>query len=285
MGREVHLLPDQTVQKKQEFIGQIMTSKPPVRSCEDVDSTALDFAEVKALCAGDPRIKERMELDIDVAKLKILQASHRSQQYHLEDRLRLALPKEQADTEQRIRSLQEDIAAAEAHPQPAEGFAGIEICGKTYDKRKAAGAALLETVKEFTAFDAEKIGEFRGFSLYIRRKNFMSPIEFLLRGKLTYVTEAGDSNISNITKIENMLARLPAELEKTGAELDNIKQHMESARAEIGRPFPQKQELRDKMARMAELDLVLQLKDTGEVKAEKQNSSSLLVDDWEVIVH
>lgn len=237
----------QTVQKKQEFIGQILTSKSPVRSCEDIDSTAMDFAEVKALCAGDPRIKERMELDIEVSKLKILQASHRSQQYRLEDRVRLSLPKEQEDTERRIQCLREDITMAEAHPQPAEGFVGMEICGKNYTERKAAGVALLETAAGFEIGPAEKIGQYRGFSLCIRRQDFLSPKEFLLKGRLTYVVEMGDSDMGNVTKIENALARLPAELEKAKLKLENIKQQFVSAQAEIGKPFPQEQELKDKI--------------------------------------
>lgn len=236
-----------------------MTSKSPVRSCEDVDSTALDFAEVKALCAGDPRIKERMELDVDVAKLKILQASHRSQQYRLEDRVRLSLPKEQSDTEWRIECLQEDMATADAHPQPAEGFVGMEICGKTYTERKDAGAALMEAAAGFEIGSAEKIGQYRGFSLCIRRPTFLDEKEFLLKGKLTYVIEPGDSGMGNIMKIENALTRLPAELEKAQGELENIKQQFLLAQAELGKPFPQEQELKDKLARMAELDLELQL--------------------------
>ncbi len=253
----------QTVQKKQEFIGQILTSKSPVRSCEDIDSTAMDFAEVKALCAGDPRIKERMELDIEVSKLKILQASHRSQQYRLEDRVRLSLPKEQEDTERRIQCLREDITMAEAHPQPAEGFVGMEICGKMYMERKDAGAALMEAAAGFEIGSAEKTGQYRGFSLCIRRRTFSDEKEFLLKGKLTYVIEPGDSGMGNVMKIENALTRLPAELEKTEGKLENIKQQIILAQAEIGKPFPQEQELKDKIARMAELDRVLQLEEKG----------------------
>ena len=257
----------QTVQKKQEFIGQILTSKSPVRSCEDIDSTAMDFAEVKALCAGDPRIKERMDLDIEVSKLKILQASHRSQQYRLEDIIRLSLPKEQEDTEWRIQCLREDIATAEANPQPAEGFVGMEICGKNYTERKAAGIALLETAAGFEIGPAEKIGQYRGFSLCIRRQDFLSPKEFLLKGRLTYVVEMGDSDMGNVTKIENALTRLPAKLDEAKLELENIKQQFVSAQAEIGKPFPQEQELKDKIARMAELDRVLQLEEAGRKEA------------------
>ena len=152
---------------------------------------------------------------------------------------------------------------AEAHPQPAEGFVGMEICGKMYMERKDAGAALMEAAAGFEIGSAEKTGQYRGFSLCIRRRTFSDEKEFLLKGKLTYVIEPGDSGMGNVMKIENALTRLPAELEKTEGKLENIKQQIILAQAEIGKPFPQEQELKDKIARMAELDRVLQLNEKG----------------------
>ena len=148
----------------------------------------------------------------------------------------------------------------------------MAVCGKNYTERKAAGIALLETAAGFEVVSAEKIGQYRGLSLCIRRQDFFSPKEFLLKGRLTYVVEAGDSDMGNVAKIENALARLPAELEKSKLQLDNIKQQFVSARAELGKPFLQEQELKDKIARMAELDRVLQLEEKGGKEQARQPS-------------
>ncbi len=256
----------QTVEKKQNFISQILTSKSPVRSCEDVDNTALDYAEVKALCAGDPRIKERMELDVEVSKLKILEASHRSQQYRLEDQVRIYFPKEQARLEQQVEGLKEDIALAAAHPQPVKEFAGIELYGQMHKERAKAGAILRQALQGLVPGPAEEIGQYRGFKLLIKRENYLTAPKILLRGRLTYAIEQGDSALGDVLKVENSLKNLYAEAEDAKQKLENVKQQFVSAKAEIGKPFPQEQELEEKTARMLELDRELQLEDTNSDK-------------------
>ena len=266
----------QTVEKKQQFIGQIMTSKSPVRSCEDVDDTALDYAEIKALCAGDPRIKERMELDMEVAKLKIMQASYQSQMYRLEDKVRLVFPKQQADTEQRIADLQEDMATAAAHPEPADSFAGMDVCGQTCKERVDAAALLEQARQQIQPGSTEEIGFYRGFKLCVRQKNFLSEPEFLLRGRITYSIECGDSALGSVIKLENSLKRLPAHLDAAKKELENVEQQFASAKAELGKPFPQEQELKDKLARIKELDEVLQMEDSAPVVSKEEKDVEVI---------
>jgi len=276
MGREVYLLPDQTVEKKQQFIGQIMTSKSPARSCEDVDEAALSYAEVKALCAGDPRIKERMELDVDVAKLQMLQANFRSQQYELEDKVRLYFPQEQQRLEWRIEGIRRDIATLATHPLPAEGYIGIELLGQKLTERKAAGAVLLEECKNAKPYTTSHVGKYRGLDVYVKKQNLLSEVQILLKGKVEYAFTASDSDIGNIAKIDNALERLPEELEKSEESLANVRQQFENAKAEIGKPFPQEQELNEKLARMTELDIALKMNDeTPQENHQKSISSTV----------
>lgn len=249
------------MEKKQQFIGQIMTSKSPARTCEDVDEAALSYAEVKALCAGDPRIKERMELDVDVAKLQIMKASHQSQQYDLEDKIRLYFPQEQQRLEWRIEGLQRDMAALAEHPLPVEGYIGIDLLGQHFDERKKAGIVLLNECKTVKTNTMTKVGEYRGLEVHVKKQNLLSDVEIVLKGAVEYAYTASASDIGNITHIDNILKQLPEELEKAKTSLDNVKQQMESAKAEVGRPFPQEQELKDKLARIVELDIALKMKD------------------------
>ena len=158
MGSNVHLLPDQTVENKQKFIAQIMTSKSPVRSCEDVDETALSFAEIKALCAGDPRIKERMDLDVEVSKLKIMKADHQSKQYRMEDNLLKYFPEQIEQNKGFIKGLEADMATLAAHPHPEDGFAGMEVRGDHLIDKENAGAALMDVCKEVKSHDPVEVG-------------------------------------------------------------------------------------------------------------------------------
>ena len=251
----------QTVEKKQQFIGQIMTSKSPVRSCEDVDEAALSYAEVKALCAGDPRIKERMELDVDVAKLQMIQANYRSQQYELEDKIRLYFPQEQQRLEWRIEGIQRDINTLAQYPLSEDEYIGIELCGKHFDERKPAGAVLLEECKNVKAYTSAPVGKYRGLELFVKKTNLLSETQIIIKGAVEYAFTASDSDIGNITRLDNALERLPEELEKSKANLENVKQQLESAKAEVGKPFPQEDELKTKLARITELDIALKMKD------------------------
>ena len=251
----------QTVEKKQQFIGQIMTSKSPARTCEDVDEAALSYAEVKALCAGDPRIKERMELDVEVAKLQVMQSSHNSQQYDLEDKVRLYFPQEQQRLEWRIEGIERDMAALAEHPLPADGYIGIDLLGQHFDERKKAGVVLLNELKNVKTYTMSKAGEYRGLEVHVRRQNLLSEPQIVLKGAVEYAFTASDSDIGNITRIDNALERLPEELAKAQASLENVKQQFESAKAEVGKPFPQEQEFKDKLARIAELDIALKMVD------------------------
>ena len=166
MGSNVHLLPDQTVENKQKFISQIMTSKSPVRSCDDVDETALSFAEIKALCAGDPRIKERMDLDVEVSRLKLMKSDHQSKQYRLEDQLLKYFPEEIEKNKGFLAGLEKDMETLAAHPHPEDGFTGMEIRGDVLTDKENAGAALLDACKEVKGPDPVQIGSYRGFTMY-----------------------------------------------------------------------------------------------------------------------
>lgn len=184
----------QTVEKKQQFIGQIMTSKSPARTCEDVDEAALSYAEVKALCAGDPRIKERMELDVEVAKLQVMQASHRSQQYDLEDKIRLYFPQERQRLEWRIEGIQKDMDALAEHPLPAEGYIGIELLGQFFKERKPAGVVLLDECKKVKVYTTAPVGKYRGLEVLVKRQNLLSEPQIILKGAIEYAFTASDGN-------------------------------------------------------------------------------------------
>lgn len=249
----------QTVENKQRFISQIMTSKSPVRSCDDVDETALSFAEIKALCAGDPRIKERMDLDVDVARLKLMKADHQSKQYHLEDQLLKTFPEEIEKNKGFITGLEADMATLAAHPHPEDGFAGIEVRGDTLTDKENAGAALLDACKEVKGSDPVSVGSYRGFAMSVSFDAFRQEYMLLLKGEMTHRATLGTDPRGNLTRIDNALAQMPQRLEAVKNQLDNLYQQQAAAKAEVGKPFAQEQELRDKSARLAELDVLLNI--------------------------
>ena len=249
----------QTVENKQKFISQIMTSKSPVRSCDDVDETALSFAEIKALCAGDPRIKERMDLDVDVARLKLMKADHQSKQYRLEDQLLKTFPEEIEKNKGFIAGLEADMATLAAHPHPEDGFAGMEVRGDTLTDKENAGAALLDACKEVKASDPVSVGSYRGFAMSVSFDAFRQEYMLLLKGEMTHRATLGTDPRGNLTRIDNALAQMPQRLEAVKNQLDNLYQQQAAAKAEVGKPFPQEQELRDKSARLAELDVLLNI--------------------------
>ena len=253
----------QTVENKQKFISQIMTSKSPVRSCDDVDETALSFAEIKALCAGDPRIKERMDLDVDVARLKLMKADHQSKQYRLEDQLLKIFPEEIEKNKGFIAGLEADMKTLAEHPHPEDGFAGMEVRGDTLTDKENAGAALLDACKEVKGTDPVPVGSYRGFAMSVSFDAFRQEYMLLLKGQMTHRATLGTDPRGNLTRIDNALSQMPQRLEAVKNQLDNLYQQQAAAKAEVGKPFPQEQELRDKSARLAELDVLLNMDSRG----------------------
>ena len=248
----------QTLETKQRFISQIMTSKSPVRSCEDVDETALSFAEVKALCAGDPRIKERMDLDVDVSKLKLLKADHQSKQFRLEDQILKFFPQKIEESKGFIRGFEADLKTLAEHPLPKEGFVGMEIRGDKLTDKENAGAALIDAVTDVKSTDAIEIGHYRGFTMTAELSAF-GQYTLRLCGEMTHSIDLGSDPRGNLVRIENVLEKIPERMRATQAQLENFIQQQEAAKAEVGKPFPQEQELRDKTARLVALDMELNL--------------------------
>ena len=259
----------QTVENKQKFISQIMTSKSPVRSCDDVDETALSFAEIKALCAGDPRIKERMDLDVEVSRLKLMKADHQSKQFQLEDNLLTYFPEQIEKNKGYIRGLETDMQTLSQHPHPEDGFAGMEIRGDTLVDKENAGAALLDACKEVKGPDPVQIGSYRGFAMYVSFRAFEKQYELTLRGEMSHTAVLGTDPRGNLTRIDNALAQMPQRLESVKAQLENLYQQQEAAKAELGRPFPYEQELRTKSARLLELDMELNMDGRGRAQPEQ----------------
>ena len=253
----------QTLENKQRFISQIMTSKSPVRSCEDADETTLSYAEVKALCAGDPRIKEKMDLDVQVAKLRLLKSSHQNQKYQLEDRLLQYFPREIAATGVAITGCEADIKTRDAHPAPADGFAGIELQGQHYDERVAAGEALLNILPTVLDTQPVHIGSFRGFDVEVSLEAFGKHV-LTLKGTLEHHVELGADARGNVTRIENALSALDKKLGALHTRLSDLQRQVENAREELEKPFPQEDELREKSARLVELNAELDMENNTE---------------------
>ena len=253
----------QTVENKQKFISQIMTSKSPVRSCDDVDETALSFAEIKALCAGDPRIKERMDLDVDVARLKLMKADHQSKQYRLEDQLLKTFPEEIEKNKGFIAGLEADMKTLAEHPHPEDGFAGMEVRGDTLTDKENAGAALLDACKEVKGADPVPVGSYRGFTMSVSFDAFRQEYMLLLKGQMTHRATLGTDPRGNLTRIDNALSQMPQRLEAVKNQLDNLYQQQAAAKAEVGKPFPFEDDLRVKSARLAELDVLLNMDGRG----------------------
>ena len=258
----------QTVENKQKFISQIMTSKSPVRSCDDVDETALSFAEIKALCAGDPRIKERMDLDVEVSRLKLMKADHQSKQYRLEDQLLKYFPEEIEKHKGFIKGFESDLEVLAAHPHPEDGFAGMEIRGDLLTDKENAGAALLDACKEVKTSDPVQIGSYRGYAMSVEFSAWKQEYTLLLKGQMTHRATLGTDPRGNLTRIDNALAQMPQRLEAAKAQLDNLYQQQAAAKEEVGKPFLYEEELRGKNARLVELDTLLNIDGKGQAHAE-----------------
>ena len=251
----------QTVENKQKFISQIMTSKSPVRSCEDVDETALSYAEIKALCAGDERIKEKMDLDVDVARLKLMKASHQSQQYKLEDSILKRFPEEIEKSKGFISGLEADMKTLAAHPHPVDGFAGMTVKNDNLTDKDNAGAALLEAFKDVRGMEPVPIGTYRGFQMFLTLEDFGRDYVLTLKGQMTHRVTLGKDARGNLTRIDNVLNAMPDRLQNVRNTLDATTAQMEAAKAELGKPFPQEEELRVKSARLAQLNAELNIDD------------------------
>ena len=258
----------QTVENKQKFISQIMTSKSPVRSCDDVDETALSFAEIKALCAGDPRIKERMDLDVEVSKLKLMKADHQSKQYRLEDQLLKYFPEEIEKHKGFIQGFETDLETLAAHPHPEDGFAGMEIRGDVLTDKENAGAALLDACKEIKGSGPVPIGTYRGFAISLLYDAWRQEYTLLLKGQMTHRTSLGTDPRGNLTRIDNALAQMTQRLEAVQNQLSNLYQQQAAAKEEVGKPFPYEDDLQVKSARLVELDTLLNIDGKGHIQPE-----------------
>ena len=258
----------QTVENKQKFISQIMTSKSPVRSCDDVDETALSFAEIKALCAGDPRIKERMDLDVEVSRLKLMKADHQSKQYRLEDQLLKHFPEEIEKHKGFIQGLETDMETLAAHPHPTDGFTGMEVRGDTLTDKENAGAALLDACKEVKGSEPVQVGSYRGFAMFVTFGAFQKEYMLQLKGRMTHRTALGADPRGNLTRIDNALSQMPQRLESVKVQLDNLYQQQAAAKEEVGKAFPYEEELRVKNARLVELDMELNMDSKGQSRPE-----------------
>lgn len=277
----------QLVEGKQKFIGQIMTSKSPVRSAEDIDETALSYAEIKALCSGNPHIKEKMDLDIEVQKLKLLRANHMSQRYALEDQLVRKFPNEIATMYQWIDGLEADMALLKDNTKPnAEGFSPMVIDGRTFTEKKAAGATLLDACNALTGTDPIPLGSYRGFQMTLCFDSFEKLFKISMQGTLTYKVGLGTDVFGNIQRMDNLLESMPTRQLDYKEKLKNLEIQVENAKQEIAKPFPREEELKEKSARLDQLNILLNMdkreneivdgvQDEGEIQPRRESR------DWE----
>ena len=250
----------QLVESKQKFISQIMTSKSPVRSAEDVDEQALSYAEIKALASGNPMIKEKMDLDIEVSKLKLLKANHLSQKYALEDAISKGFPKQIAETQARIAGYGADIATVKGNTHPnADGFSPLTLAGVTYADRKEAGAALLTMCQTMLSPEATQIGSYRGLTLELAFDTFAREYRLTMIGQLRHTVTLGTDVFGNLQRMDNALEGLPIKEQACREQLSNLQTQLETAKAEVQKPFPREAELNTKTARLEELNTLLNL--------------------------
>lgn len=273
----------QLVEGKQKFIGQIMTSKSPVRSAEDIDETALSYAEIKALCSGNPHIKEKMDLDIEVQKLKLLRSNHMSQRYALEDQLIRKFPKEIASMHQWIDGLEADMALLKDKTQPnADGFCPMVIGGQTYTEKKAAGTALLDACNALTSADPVPLGSYRGLKLTLCFDSFEKLFKISMQGTLTYKVGLGTDVFGNIQRMDNLLESMPTRQLDYKEKLKNLEIQVEIAKQEVEKPFPREEELKEKSARLDQLNILLNMEkreneivdgvqDEGEIQPQRES--------------
>ena len=250
----------QLVESKQKFISQIMTSKSPVRSAEDVDEQALSYAEIKALASGNPMIKEKMDLDIEVSKLKLLKANHLSQKYALEDAISKGFPKQIAETQARIAGYGADIATVKENTHPnGDGFSPLTLAGVTHADKKEAGAALLTMCQTMLSPEATQIGSYRGLTLELAFDTFAREYRLTMIGQLRHTVTLGTDVFGNLQRMDNALEGLPIKEQTCREQLSNLQTQLETAKAEVQKPFPREEELTTKTARLEELNTLLNL--------------------------
>ena len=249
----------QLVENKQKFIAQIMTSKSPVRSAEDIDETALSYAEIKALATGNPYIKEKMELDTEVAKLKVIRSSFMSQKYELEDKIIKYYPNRISELNTLIKAMEQDIELAKQYPKTEGKFYPMTIDGIGYFEKEKAGAALIERCKAMTSPDPTPIGEYRGFMMELSLDSWHKTIKLTLRNHTRYSIEVGTDVFGNIQRIDNAIEGIGKVLEKSRVSLQETKKQFETAKAESVKEFPQEAELNEKLERLAKLDALLNM--------------------------
>jgi len=249
----------QTIENKQKFISQIMTSKSPVRSCEDVDETTLSYAEIKALCAGNPLIKEKMDLDIEVARLRLLKANHQSQRFQMEDRLLKYFPVEVEKCRAQVGGFEADLETRNSHPLPSEGFVGMEVLGRAFSDKEEAGKAILEAVQTVVDMKSMRIGHYRGFEMSLELGAFGREYILTLRGRMAHFTTLGSDPRGNIQRIDNTLGSMESRLKTVQDQIATLQKEQEAAKEEIAKPFAQEDELREKSARLIELDTLLDI--------------------------
>ena len=248
----------QLVEGKQKFASQIMTSKSPVRSCEDIDETALSYAEIKMLATGNPYIKEKMDLDIQVQKLRLLKSNFLSEKYALEDKIIKFYPQEIARRTDTIEGLKSDIERAKQHPKPLDdSFIGMTVKGVFYSEKADAGNAILDACQAMTSPDPVPLGEYRGFQIELSFDTFEKEYKVKLKGELGYSVSLGTDTFGNITRLDNALEGLPKRLEINEQELENVKTQFETAKVDVEKPFNQEEELKTKTARLNELNALL----------------------------
>ncbi|HCT4862561.1 TPA: DEAD/DEAH box helicase family protein [Enterococcus faecalis] len=264
----------QTIENKQKFISQIMTSKTPVRVAEDVDESSLNYAEIKALATGDPKIKEKMDLDNEVTKLKMLEANYKSNRYRLEDKVAKNYPEEIARTEKLIEAIKEDIASVEPKAEGDEKFTSIIILGEKITDKKLAGKKLLEAISKVKINESKVIGKYRNMDLEVSYNFFTNEHNFSLNGAAKHSGELGTSADGNITRLDNALEKMPEKLKRLEEKLLGTKEQLENAKEELQKPFEKADELKNKVLRLAELNKLL---DMGEVE-EKRNDNPLVED-------
>ena len=250
----------QLIENKQKFIGQIMTSKSPVRSCEDIDEAALSYAEVKALATGNPYIKEKMSLDIEVSKLKLLKANHTSQKYRMEDNITQHYPKQIAHLQELTAGLEADIQLYAQHKFPDKDSFSMQIGNRVYIEKKEAGAALLEMCKSMKSHtEPVMIGTYQGFQVSLHYRFLASKFVATLKGKLGHEVELGADALGNLQRLNNVLEAMPAQFEEMKQKLSNVEHQLETAKVEVEKPFPKETELKEKQERLNALNSLLNM--------------------------
>lgn len=249
----------QLVENKQKFIAQIMTSKAPVRVADDVDETALSYSEIKALATGNPLIIEKCNLDMEVARLNMLKASHLNQVYALEELVHRKYPAEITRLTERIAGYEKDVELAKAHPKAQEGFCGMEVEGKHYAEKEDAGKAIIDVCTKMTGSDAVLLGQYRGFSMVLAYDGMSNEYRITLKGTLSHTVTLGADVFGNITRLDNALENLAGNLDAERAKLEEAKVQLENARTELATPFAREDELTEKTARLKELNILLNM--------------------------